>query len=118
MITKPTLNQSDLNLLKSVFATKKDLTAMESRQDKKYATKTDLSNMEKRQDLKYATKDDLKRLATKEDLKKFATKKNLDDNIEDLRIFFAKYFQHIQLEELLNDHSERINKLEQKAAFL
>ena len=52
-----TLNQDDIKLLKSVFATKNDLSSMEKRQDAKYATKTDLTSMEKRQDAKYATKD-------------------------------------------------------------
>ncbi len=61
-----TLNQDDIQLLKSVFATKGDLVAMEKRQDAKYATKndlvsvrSDLAAMEKRQDAKYATKNDL-----------------------------------------------------------
>ena len=54
-----TLNQDDIKLLKSVFATKDDLVAMERRQDMKYTTKSGLSAMEKRQDKKYATKNDL-----------------------------------------------------------
>ena len=71
-----TLNQDDIKLLKSVFATKQDLVAMEKRQDKKYATKNDLASvrgdlaaMEKRQDAKYATKDDLKQFATRVEIK-------------------------------------------------
>ena len=75
-----TLNQDDIKLLKSVFATKDDLVAMEKRQDAKYVTKNDLSTMEKRvdsklvamekrQDAKYATKDDLKQFATRVEIK-------------------------------------------------
>lgn len=49
-----TLNQDDINLLKSIFATKDDLGSMEKRQDAKYATKAELkigfSNIEKRFD--------------------------------------------------------------------
>ena len=41
----PTLNKDDIHLLKDVFATKADLSAMEKRQDQKYATKTDLGGL-------------------------------------------------------------------------
>ena len=105
----PTLNQADVNLLKSVFTTKEDLAAMESRQDNKYATKQDLVQMESRQDKKYATKQDLKTLVTKKDLEKA---------VEDIYLFFAKFFKNIRLEERLNDHDDRIKSLEQKSAFL
>lgn len=78
-----TLNQDDIKLLKSVFVTKSDLTAMEKRQNAKYATKSDLASvrsdlvtmekrydnkltaMEKRQDAKYAAKDDLHKLESR-----------------------------------------------------
>lgn len=78
-----TLNQDDIKLLKSVFATKSDLAAMEKRQDAKYATKDNLASvrsdlvtmekrydnkltaMEKRQDAKYAAKDDLHKLESR-----------------------------------------------------
>ncbi|KKU28870.1 MAG: hypothetical protein UX80_C0009G0038 [Candidatus Amesbacteria bacterium GW2011_GWA2_47_11b] len=43
-----TLNQDDIRLLKSVFATKQDLVAMEKRQDAKYVTKNDLTGLEAR----------------------------------------------------------------------
>ena len=68
--TKPTLNQTDINLLKQVFTTKEE--------SKDFVTKKDLAN--------FATKDDLKNLVTKDDLdqklKKFATKKYLDQRLE------------------------------------
>lgn len=75
-----TLNQDDIKLLKSVFATKDDLVAMEKRQDAKYATRGNLASMEKgirgdmaamekRQDAKYATKTDLKQFATRIEIK-------------------------------------------------
>lgn len=48
-----TLNQDDIKLLKSIFATKDDLSSMEKRQDAKYATKADLTSMEKRQNAKF-----------------------------------------------------------------
>ncbi len=47
-----TLNQDDIKLLKSVFATKDDLVAMEKRQDAKYATKDDLKQFATRVELK------------------------------------------------------------------
>ena len=43
-----TLNRDDVKLLKSVFATKRDLVAMEKRQDAKYTTKGDLAGLETR----------------------------------------------------------------------
>ena len=43
----PTLNQDDIKLLKSIFATKADLKAFATKADlKKLATKTDLKNLE------------------------------------------------------------------------
>lgn len=51
-----TLNKDDVKLLQSVFATKKDLEAMERRHNK------NLIGMENRQDKKYATKKDLEQL--------------------------------------------------------
>lgn len=47
-----TLNQDDIKLLKSVFATKDDLVAMEQRQDAKYATKDDLKSLPTRIEVK------------------------------------------------------------------
>ncbi|HJZ05107.1 hypothetical protein A2634_04375 [Candidatus Amesbacteria bacterium RIFCSPHIGHO2_01_FULL_48_32] len=41
----PSLNKDDINLLKGVFATKIDLSAMEKRQDQKFVTKTDLGGL-------------------------------------------------------------------------
>jgi hypothetical protein len=38
----PTLNQDDIKLLKGIFATKDDLTSMETRFGKKFATKEDV----------------------------------------------------------------------------
>ena len=58
------ITDTDITKLKTVFATKDDLQAMEARQDKKYATKNELKGelkaMEARQDKKYATKNELK----------------------------------------------------------
>jgi alpha-N-acetylglucosamine transferase len=65
----PTLNQDDIKLLKSIFATKADLKAFATKADlKKLATKT-------------ATKADLKKLATKTDLKNLEIRiiKRMDD---------------------------------------
>lgn len=58
-----TLNQDDIKLLRSVFATKPDLAAMEKHHDGKLAA------MEKRQDTKYASKDDLKQFPTRLEVK-------------------------------------------------
>jgi hypothetical protein len=65
---KPTLNTSDIALLRSIFATKDRIKAIQD-DLKKFATKDDLK--------KFATKDDLKKFATKDDLKNFATKADL-----------------------------------------
>ncbi len=47
-----TLNQDDIKLLESVFVTKRDLVAMEKRQDAKYATKENLQQFATRTELK------------------------------------------------------------------
>ncbi len=83
-----TLNQDDIKLLKSVFATKDDLTTTEKRLDGK------LVAMEKRQDTKYATKNDLER---------FATKDYIEKRFDDLDAALIKYSKDVE---------SRIEKLE------
>jgi len=69
------ITDADINILKTVFATKEDL--------KGFATKDDLQKMESgiRHDM--ATKDDLKRFATKDDLKRFATKEDVQEIVKE-----------------------------------
>lgn len=69
----PTLNQDDIKLLKGIFATKDDLTSMETRFGKKFATKDDLKV--------FAKKDDLVNFSTKTDIKNMETRliKKIDD---------------------------------------
>jgi len=99
MATKPILNQEDIRLLKSVFASKEDLVAMEARMNKKFASKADLEK-------------------TNASLKALVTKKDLEKAVEEIYLFFTKYFKNIQLEEKLSDHEDRIKSLELKPAFL
>ena len=71
------LTSSDINKLKEVFATKKDL--------ERFATKEDLEGFATKKDLeRFATKEDLKVFATKKDLERFATKEVLIENTNDL----------------------------------
>ncbi|KKS32559.1 MAG: hypothetical protein UU93_C0006G0038 [Candidatus Amesbacteria bacterium GW2011_GWA2_42_12] len=70
-----TLNQDDIKLLKSIFATKNDLVAMEKRQNAKYATKNDLVSMEKRQNAKFD---------------------NIEKRFDDMDVALAKYSQEIE----------------------
>ncbi len=80
-----TLNQDDIKLLKSVFATKDDL--------KRFATKDDLK--------RFATKDDLKRFATKDDLT--GLEERFEKRFDDLDTALIKYSKDIE---------SRIEKLE------
>lgn len=91
---KATLNQEDIKILKSIFATKDDLVSMEKRQDKKYVTKDDLNN-----------------LITKEQFSKELDRK-FEKQTEEIMEFFKKYFEDIQLEEKLDNHEKRIKALE------
>lgn len=56
---KPTLNQEDIKLLKSVFATKGDLVSRDEHFEKTFSSKKDLVSMEERFDKKFITKDEL-----------------------------------------------------------
>lgn len=63
----PTLNQDDIKLLKSIFATKEDLGSMENRFDKKFATKEDLKPLATTKQLKTEIKMSTMRLIKRMD---------------------------------------------------
>lgn len=87
---KPTLNQADLDLMKKIFATKKDLSG-------------------------FATKKDLVILATKEDLQDLEArlKKFTKDQLDEFSVFLTQYFENIKLENTLLDHEKRIKQIEE-----
>lgn len=96
-MAKPVLTPADINLLKKVFATKKDL--------QNFTTKNDLIQLEKRLGNRFATKKDLRALA--EELKNFTK-----EQLEEFSIFLKEYFEEIKLEGTLHDHERRIKQIE------
>jgi hypothetical protein len=91
---KPTLNQNDVELLKSIFATKEDLS--------KFATKEDLTN--------FSTKDDLKPFATKDDLNQLEKRQNF--KFDQLEGIVSKSFEEIE-----TNFSDRISRLEEEVGI-
>lgn len=105
------ITDADIKKLRSVFATKDDLMAMEKRFDQKFATKDDLKSMEKRQDEKYATKSDLGQI--KNDLGQMRKDiVSMEQRIrKDIVDDITGYMQENVIP-LLNEHEKRIDRLE------
>jgi len=83
------LNQDDIKLLSSVFATKKNLA--------QFATKKDLAQFATKKDLaQFATKKDLAQFATKKDLAQFATKNDINKKFEELEKIISKSFIQVE----------------------
>lgn len=83
------ITDQDIEKLKQVFATKKDL--------EQFATKEDLN--------RFATKEDLKRFATKEDLERFVTKEDFDTRLDTM----SK-----EIVNLFNSTNQRIDRIDEK----
>lgn len=92
----PTLNQEDIKLLKTIFATKEDLKDFATKEDlKDFSKKDDLILMESRFNKKFASKKDLVAMEKRLD-KKFASKTEINDRFDQLETILAKTFVNIE----------------------
>ncbi|MBI3577564.1 hypothetical protein HY086_06005 [Candidatus Gottesmanbacteria bacterium] len=115
------ITDADIKKLKSVFATKDDLIAMEKRQDQKYATKRDLAEMENRQDQKYATKKDLGTMRGDLVSMEQRIRKDIKGDLVSMEQRIRKdivdditgYMQENVIP-LLNEHERRLDRLEKR----